>query len=86
MGAINLPSINLVVNGCSQLALIDSGCSTTLISSKKLRDFVLTPFNGSVVLADGGTTKCLGVVVLSLELAGKRLPVECTVVEKINSR
>lgn len=75
-----LPVVDAIVNGQPVRALVDTGCSKSMVSihvsSSRGRGCEVTTF-------DGGKVGCLGEAEVSLEVDGRRLRVECVVTERL---
>jgi len=75
-----LPTVDVFVEGRLTKALVDTGCSKTIVTSR------LTGFGGgrsSVVAVDGSRVHCLGQAMVSLVVVGKTLRVGCIVTERL---
>ena len=75
-----LPCVGAVVNGRPVRALVDTGCTKSMVSVS------VSGVRGhrcEVTTFDGGRVGCLGGAKVSLEVGGRRLSVECIVAERL---
>ena len=75
-----LPTVTATVNGRSVLALVDTGCSKSIVNSDvcdaRGRACRVTTF-------EGGSVRCAGETVASLSVEGKEFKSQCLVVERL---
>ena len=70
--------------GVSVRALVDSGCSQTIISSKFVRNDSFVPSGGRVMAVDGSLLGC-GEVSMDVVVDQHALTIPCLVMEKLIS-
>ena len=63
-----LPSLKVKINGMFRTALIDSGCSITVIHAESTRGLVSK--SQKFITTLGGTVQALGEMVIKLEIDG----------------
>ena len=78
--ALKVPVISVVVGGRQARALVDTGCTTTMVHEK-----LTTAVSGEAMVTafDGREVKCRGTARVQIEVAGERLEREVTVVTEI---
>ena len=80
IGVGSLPSVEVVVNGIPVVALLDTGCTTSLVQS----EIAGTHYGKTRVVAfDGKHVDCLGKSKVEFEVGGKSLMKEALVVNSI---
>ena len=77
--------IKVMVEGRGVDALVDSGCSKSILSQQLASQVgkVQRGRRPEVVTADGSVATSTGVIEVILDVAGKRLYVECTVMKRV---
>ena len=75
-----LPIIEVVVNNTVMTALVDTGCTTTLINSRLMSGCGRC---GTVKAVDGRDIKCKGVWQVEIKVRGVRVKVEAILMNRI---
>ena len=74
--------MNVKINEQSACALIDTGCTQTLVGP----NILTTQASGrkQIITADGRVIDCQGETYVTLSIAGKTIKVPCVAIQRIN--
>lgn len=76
-----LPRVRVYRGGKELIALLDTGCSKSIVAGKLVSPEEVRPFHCRVVMMDGKDTVCSTACTLSMEVEGVVLKVDCVVGE-----
>ena len=79
MARLNLPCVEVDLNGMEVNALVDTGCSRSIVSRKVCEGMTFSPVRERVVTMSGDDVLCLDAVVLNVSVEGVVLALDCLV-------
>ena len=79
----HLPVISVIVDGCSAKALVDTGCSRSIVSRRVVRHSKLSSVNEPVVMMNGDVSVCTESCWVSVSVEGNVLLLNCLISEVV---